>query len=683
MTPDRFSDSDADLRRYEALLEMADLMVHHGSLPELFEELSGRLREVTSFDFANFSLHDSRKNVMRLHVWAGAELEALPLELPVHDVASGWVWENQQPLILPDLHVESRFPTLLDVLRQKGLRSYCVSPLTTAQKRLGALGLASTRPNAYGERDVRLLRRVAELAALAIENSLTRQALEDERERLHALLEVNRTLVSNLDVEVLLPTISACVSKVVPHDYAGVSIYDPEKSGMRGFVLAAPESHLLGAGVEIVPLEHSISAKAFLSRQPVHMTSRELATMSSRFAERLLRAGIHSMFSVPLATSKGILGVLDIGSKQEHAFTERDQALLMQVAAQVATSLDNARAYAEIAQLKNRLAEEKLYLEDEIRSEFNFEEIVGESAALKKVLTQVKTVAPTDSTVLILGETGTGKELVARAIHRMSSRSETSFIKLNCAAIPTGLLESELFGHERGAFTGAISQKVGRLELADKGTLFLDEVGDIPLELQPKLLRVLQDQEFERLGSTRTLKVNIRLIAATNRDLAKAVAERQFRSDLFYRLNVFPIMVPPLRERAKDVPLLVRYFVQIFARRMNKQIETIPTETMNALTSWTWAGNVRELENFIERSVILSEGPVLRVPLAELKPAYEMGGPEGTLVRVEREHILRILRECGGVISGKSGASNRLGLKRTTLQSRMTKLGISRSDYQN
>jgi formate hydrogenlyase transcriptional activator len=293
-------------------------------------------------------------------------------------------------------------------------------------------------------------------------------------------------------------------------------------------------------------------------------------------------------------------------------------------------------------------------------------------------------VAPSDATVLILGDTGTGKELVARAIHRMSSRKDASFIKLNCAAIPTGLLESELFGHEKGAFTGAISQKLGRLELADKGTLFLDEVGEIPLELQPKLLRVLQDQEFERLGSTRTIKVSIRLVAATNRDLSKAVSEREFRSDLFYRLNVFPIRMPLLRERGKDIPLLVRYFVQKFARRMGKQIETIPTETMRALSGWQWPGNVRELENFIERSVILSEGPVLNAPLAELRPpGYESGPEDTSLQSFERDHIIRVLRETGGVIAGSHGAAVRLGMKRTTLQSRMLKLGIERSDYQD
>jgi formate hydrogenlyase transcriptional activator len=397
----------------------------------------------------------------------------------------------------------------------------------------------------------------------------------------------------------------------------------------------------------------------------------------------MLEQGIQSLCCIPLITRKGELGTLNLGSTQENAFEFRDIGLLQQVAAQVALALDNARAYREIAELTDKLAKEKLYLEDEIRSELNFEEIVGESAPLKRVLGQARTVAPSNATVLVLGDTGTGKELIARAIHRMSARKDGSFIKLNCAAIPTGLLESELFGHEKGAFTGAISQKVGRLELADKGTLFLDEVGDIPLELQPKLLRVLQDQEFERLGSTRTIKVNIRLVAATNRDLAKSVAEREFRSDLYYRLNVFPIRMPPLRDRRTDIPLLVRYFVQKFARRMSKPIDTIPTQTMQALVSWEWPGNVRELENFIERSVILSEGSVLRVPLAELTPSFDEDSSDGTLEGLERQHILRVLRETGGVIAGSRGAAVRLGLKRTTLQSRILKLGISRQEYES
>ncbi|MCA1851172.1 MAG: sigma 54-interacting transcriptional regulator, partial [Beggiatoa sp.] len=389
--------------------------------------------------------------------------------------------------------------------------------------------------------------------------------------------------------------------------------------------------------------------------------------------------GVQSVCCLPLITPSRILGTLNLASLRDGNFSENDADLLSQVASQIAIALENALAFREIDELKNQLAKEKLYLEDEIRTEYNFEEIIGESTALKRILNQVETVAPTDSTVLILGETGTGKELIARAIHNLSGRHERTFIKMNCATIPTGLLESELFGHERGAFTGAIAQKIGRFELAHQGTLFLDEVGDIPLEMQAKLLRVLQEQEFERLGSPRTLRVNVRLVAATNRDLARMVADRGFRSDLYYRLNVFPITAPPLRERPEDIPLLVRYFAQRDARRMHKRIETIPTETLTALCRYPWPGNIRELENLIERSVILSQGPELRVPLGELK-AQAMAPADGTvtLEAAEREHILRALREANGVIGGAAGAAARLGIKRTTLQSRMNKLGISR-----
>jgi formate hydrogenlyase transcriptional activator len=438
---------------------------------------------------------------------------------------------------------------------------------------------------------------------------------------------------------------------------------------------------LIGPGV-VVPIAESACGTGFLKGETKVCNQADLAAIGTPVVMRLLDLGIQSFCAIPLITRKGKLGTLNLGSASDHAFDSQDISFLKQVAAQVAIALDNARAYREIAELTQKLKKEKLYLQDEIRSVLNFEEIVGESPALKHVLSQVNTVAPLDATVLILGETGTGKELIARAIHRMSARKDGSFIKLNCAAIPTGLLESELFGHEKGAFTGAVSAKIGRLEMADKGTLFLDEVGDIPLELQPKLLRVLQDQEFERLGGVRTIRVNIRLIAATNRDLAKSVAEREFHSDLYYRLHVFPVKMPPLRERAKDIELLVRYFVQRFSRQMNKQIETIPSQTMDALASWEWPGNVRELENFIERSVILSEGTVLNVPLSELRPTF--GARQNTtLESLEREHILRVLRETGGVISGLHGAASQLGLKRTTLQSRMQKLGIARPDYEN
>jgi PAS domain S-box-containing protein len=335
------------------------------------------------------------------------------------------------------------------------------------------------------------------------------------------------------------------------------------------------------------------------------------------------------------------------------------------------------RAEEELRKAKEKLTEEKLYLEQEIDTEYDSDNIIGESKLLKAVMESVGRVAPSDATVLLLGETGTGKELVARAIHRLSGRAGNPFIKMNCAAIPSGLLESELFGHEKGAFTGAVNKKIGRLELADRGTIFLDEIGEIPLALQPKLLRVLQDQEFERLGGTQTLKINFRLISATNCDLARSVREKEFRSDLFYRLHVFPILLPPLRERPEDIPLLVEHFVQKIARRMNKSITSIPKRTMDALVDWPWPGNVRELENFLERSLILTTGSVLTAPLSELRSVALDQAKAETLEAAERRHILKALRDTRGQISGPRGAANRLGLKRTTLQSKLKQLGIN------
>jgi len=396
--------------------------------------------------------------------------------------------------------------------------------------------------------------------------------------------------------------------------------------------------------------------------------------------------GMQSGCWVPLVHQGKSLGALSVVSRQEGSFRQRELEMLVQIAGQVAMAVDNVMAFRRIAELRDRLDQEKQYLEEEINIEHRFDDIVGESTGLRNVLRQIGTVAPTDATVLIEGETGTGKELLARAVHRLSARSERTFIKLNCAAIPAGLLESELFGHEKGAFTGAIARKIGRLELANEGTLFLDEVGDLPLDLQPKLLRALQEREIERLGGTRPIPVNVRLIAATNRDLAKMVAEKEFRSDLFYRLKVFPVFAPPLRERAADIPILVRHFVSRHARRMGKTIETIPPEAMAALAAWKWPGNIRELENFLERAVILSRGPQLHVPLAELEAveaeeeAYE-AATNPTLHAAERDHIVRALREAKGIIGGPGGAAERLGLKRTTLNSKIKKLGIERSDY--
>jgi formate hydrogenlyase transcriptional activator len=421
-------------------------------------------------------------------------------------------------------------------------------------------------------------------------------------------------------------------------------------------------------------------------------------------SKKALSDGLRSHVFLPLVNRGRALGVIMIARKTDASFTVDDVEFLGQVSGQIAIAVENALAYQEIAELKEKLAQEKLYLEEEIRSEMGFGQIIGNSAALKHVLQLVETVASSDSTVLLLGETGTGKELIARAIHDHSRRQQRTFVKLNCAAIPTGLLESELFGHEKGAFTGAITQKIGRLDLADQGTLFLDEVGDIPIEIQPKLLRALQEREFERLGSTHTRKVNVRLVAATNRDLEKMIADREFRSDLYYRLNVFPIRIPPLRDRKDDIPLLVSYFVQKFAKQMQKSIESVPAAVMKGLTAWDWPGNIRELENFTERAVILTRGKSLEAPLAELRKtnagetmayaqearriAAVVGSPRTDKNAVaedydnkQREAIVRALTSCQGRVGGADGAAARLGINRTTFLSRMKKFGIFAKHY--
>ncbi|MGD0570890.1 MAG: sigma 54-interacting transcriptional regulator [Candidatus Sulfotelmatobacter sp.] len=504
------------------------------------------------------------------------------------------------------------------------------------------------------------------------------QTLREERKRQEMLLEIGRALTGKWDVRHVFPKISAYLRRVLRQEYAALALRDEKTGHLVREAVDFPLGRNLRAGGEISTARSS-GVKAVQERSSLILTRDEIQGSDPAIAASLTEEGLRSLCCVPLLRPKAAVGVLVLGSTRAGAFKTDDLTLLNQVAAQLAIAIENARTAREVQQLRNQLEQDRRNLEGEPRAQFHFEEIIGESAALERVLDQVGVVAESDATVLLLGETGTGKGLIARAIHRISKRKDKNFVTLNCAAIPTGLLESELFGHEKGAFTGAVSQKVGRLELADKGTLFLDEIGEIPLELQPKLLRVLQDHEFERLGGTRTIKVDLRLIAATNRDLAKSVAEKEFRSDLFYRFNVFPIRMPSLRERREDIPLLVRYFVRKFAQAMNRGIETIPTETMQALINWHWPGNVRELENFIERSVILTDGTALRAPLSELRTQTFVA--EHSLKGTEREHIIRVLRETRGKISGPAGAARRLGLKRSTLQSKMQRLGISRADY--
>jgi formate hydrogenlyase transcriptional activator len=506
--------------------------------------------------------------------------------------------------------------------------------------------------------------------------------LRQKTGRLQMLSDVTGILSSNWDVSKVFPQISARIRRVLHQEFASFALRDPGTGLLVPQAIDFPLSKGHVPSVQVIGPD-TPAGRSVEERSPLIFTREQLHSFEGESAKGLINEGLQSLCCVPLLRPRGPLGVFVLGSTRHDAFQAEDLELVNQVAAQLAIAIENHRAATEVELLKQRLGEERRYLEGDTRPEGQFAEIIGDSPALRLVLDQVTTVAPSDATVLILGETGTGKELIARAIHRLSRRKDGAFIKVNCAAIPTGLLESELFGHEKGAFTGAVSRKIGRMELADGGTLFLDEIGEIPLELQPKLLRVLQDQEFERLGSNRTIRVNVRLVAATNRNLAQSISKHEFRSDLFYRLSVFPIQLPSLRERKEDIPLLVRHFVHKFAHRMDRFIETIPKDTMKALMAWPWPGNIRELENLMERSVILSEGNSLRVPLSELRsePSAVSTERDHTLDTAERAHIVRVLRETKGVLSGPDGAARRLGLKRTTLQSKMQRLKITRNDY--
>jgi formate hydrogenlyase transcriptional activator len=679
--------------RLRLLSEVSESIASHPDLNELFRDLAHRLPRVVPFDYINVVLHDAARNVMRLQLLAAPVESTIKQgeEFPVDESPGGVVWKTQQPLIVNDIEVEKRFPVVIPRLRENGVQSFCTVPLTTALGRLGAMGFGSLQKHEYHASEIAFMQEVAKQVAVTVDNVLHQESarsaqreLARERDRFRLLLEVNNAVVSHLNLDDVFASVSASLQRVIQHDGCSLLLYEPDTGQYRCHVLKVSKNESFVEEGRADPSMKSPGCIAFSTRAPAVFNEQDLIALSSesKIAQHLLAEGVKSFCSIPLQSHDRIMGTLNIGRLREHAFSRDDVELLNQVAQQIAIAVENGLAYREIAELKEKLNEEKLYLEDEIRSEHNFEEIVGASAPLKHVLTQVEIVSPTDSTVLIQGETGTGKELIARAIHNLSGRRSRTFVKLNCAAIPTGLLESELFGHEKGAFTGAIAQKIGRFELANGGTLFLDEVGDIPLELQSKFLRVLQEQEFERLGSNRTIRVDIRLVAATNRDLAQMVTDKEFRSDLYYRLNVFPILNPPLRDRADDIPALVQYFTQKFATRMNRRITTIPADTMTALSRYHWAGNIRELENFIERAVILTRGSSLAVPLSELKARRGITDGDArqlsTLEDAEREHIRHALQQANWLVGGASGAAARLGMKRTTLQSKMVKLGIER-----
>jgi formate hydrogenlyase transcriptional activator len=686
--------------RFETLVRVSHAIAAHRDPKELFGVLVNELHRVVQFDFIGVSFRDKDSDPFQNYlIDMTSRAELIPEQkLTPEETLTLRVYERQEPVLRSTNDMEPCCARLQAILKRLYIRSICALPLTTAHRKLGAITFGSRQVDTYSPDEVRFVSEVAGYIALAFDDALnlaalrrTSEELQSKNDRLRLLLDVTNQVVSNLELRNLLRAISQDVRRVMQCDYAGLSLPDAENEQLRLYALDFPEGKGFFHEELIYSIEGSPSGTAFRTMKPLTLQSPFPGWLDSPIAQIAVREGLKSVCCLPLISRNRAVGVLVLGRLRDDAFCQADINFLSQVANQLALAVENALAYREIRELKEQLSKEKLYLEDEIRTEMNFAQIIGNSASLRRVLKGVGTVAPTDSTVLIYGETGTGKELIARAIHDFSPRSSKPFVKLNCAAIPTGLLESELFGHEKGAFTGAIAQRIGRFEVANGGTIFLDEIGEIPLELQTKLLRVLQEREFERLGSSRTLSTDARLIAATNRDLEAMVSAQKFRPDLFFRLNVFPVHVPPLRERHGDIPLLVRHFTQQFSRRMKKVMETIPSATMDALGRYQWPGNIRELQNVIERAVIISTGPVLSVDVSDLRfpkdssnveqsasPKSTNGALHSVLEETERGHILEALQRCNWVVAGHSGAAARLGMKRSTLQKRIHKLGIAR-----
>jgi formate hydrogenlyase transcriptional activator len=612
-----------------------------------------------------------------------------PMTVCAKGASCGTAVYRKEPVYVSDILSDPIWDDYRDRMLPYGIRSVWSRPLFTSEgKVLGTFAMLYREARSPSTSDLQLIENASHITGIAIERHRNEEALRRVHDRLRLLLEITNSMTSKLDLRGLVEVLSTNLLGVTRCDFCALLLPDADSGELRITILYNPDARGFIDDRTVIPINGSVCGKVYRTGKTKHFDKLEDLrddpesfgnSVGRVFYERVMAEGLRSGCDLPLIGRNGVVGVLTALKRSESAFGREDVEFLEQVSRPVAIAVENAMDYEKAIEDRDKETKQRRYLEEEIRAELG--EIVGESPELKTALSLVSVVAPTDSSVLILGETGTGKELVARAIHKLSSRSEKAFVKLNCAAIPLGLLESELFGHEKGAFTGAIAQKTGRFELADKGTLFLDEVGDIPLELQAKLLRVLQEQEFERLGSNRTHKVDVRLIAATHRDLPAMVKQGTFREDLYYRLKVFPIHVPALRERREDIPRLVQHFTALYAPRMNKRIEVIPPETMNALVRYQWPGNVRELQNFIERAVILSPESTLRAPTSELEPFQaprEVHGAVNGLAEVEREHILRALEASKWVIGGQNGAAARLGMKRTSLVYRMKKLRIRR-----
>jgi formate hydrogenlyase transcriptional activator len=678
--------------RYRTLLEVSSAIASQPNLKAVLQSLRRLLSSVVAFDSVSLSLLSDNGNAVRLIAFdrsPEAHQVEIGTEVQHFGTAIGRAIDEQIPIYVPDLQAElSRIPELASQAKLQIPHSVYIFPISISGKKLGALTFATAQREPFNPEDMELMISVSSHVAVALEGAVARDAAElyqrqlaHERDRLQLLLEINNQVVTQLGVNELFRSASSSIRKYFANDFTGFWLIDKHSNRLECVVLDFPGSK---GFLEDIPVREVTDQEVekMRTRTPEIWLEQDIEKLRPAVLERLKEESIVALAVAPLGTSNGPLGLLTMGSKRSNSFGQEDLDILSQISAQISLALDNALAYGGLSASKNRLEDERLYLESEIRAEYNFEDLVGKSVALRKVLDQIEIVAPTGSTVLLHGETGTGKELIARAVHNLSPRRDRTFVRLNCAAIPSGLVESELFGHEKGAFTGALMQKRGRFEIADRGTLFLDEIGDISLELQPKLLRALQEQEFERLGSNKTIHVDVRLIAATHRDLSQMIRSNQFREDLFYRLNVFPIEIPPLRERREDIPLLVHYFVSRLSGRMQKRIKSIPKPAMDALTNAAWPGNVRELENFIERAVILSQGDELNVPLTELKKSsVRYASPVSTFQEAERQAIIGALKAASGRISGPGAAAERLGLKRTTLQNKMRRLNITKADY--
>ena len=639
--------NESGLFSSESVLDVLKLILAGSPLPEVLAVIAQLVESQGKGMLCTIWLPDGDER--QIHCAAAPSLPGFsaqvgPMFVSPKGASCGTAVYRREPVYVTDILSDSLWDDYRDAVLPYGIRAVWSRPLFSGEgKVLGTFAILYREVRSPSPADLQLIENASHIAGIAIERHLNEQKLRHERDRLSLLLKITNSMTSKLNLGHLLETLSTNLLSVTKCDFCALLLPQADSSQLRVTVLYNPEGRGAIRDGTTVPVKGSSCGKAFLSGKNQHINRLEDlghdpesfgTSEGRRFFDRVLAEGLKSGCELPLIGRKGIIGVLAAFSRSERAFGQDEFAFLEQVNLQVAIAVENALDFEKATEDRVSETKHRLYLEEEVRAEFGA--IVGDSAALNSALHLVSVVAPTDSSVLILGETGTGKELIARAIHNLSSRRERAFVKLNCAAIPLGLLESELFGHERGAFTGAIAQKTGRFELAHKGTLFLDEVGDIPLELQAKLLRVLQEQEFERLGSNRTHKVDVRLIAATHRDLPAMVKQATFREDLYYRLKVFPINVPPLRQRTEDIPELVWHFAELYARRMNKKIDEIPSETMDALLRYCWPGNVRELQNFIERAVILSPRSVLRAPTSELEPLHALRDPTRPL-RVSRK----------------------------------------------